>query len=64
MKPVSDGIAMWGWLSSISRSMVDPDRMEPTMNSGADGPVTADHPPRRVRLVVRPGTSVPVRTAR
>ena len=35
MKPVSPPIAIRGWLSRIRRSMVEPDRMEPTMKIGA-----------------------------
>src|SRR3954467_6040875 len=34
MKPVSPGIAIRGWLSRMSRRMVEPDRIEPTMKIG------------------------------
>ena len=39
MKPVSLPMAMWGWLSRMSRSMVEPERIEPTTKTGP-GPVS------------------------
>src|SRR3954447_13930869 len=37
MNPVSGGIAMCGWLSSISRSSVVPEPMVPRMKTGPSG---------------------------
>ena len=34
MKPVSAPIAIRGWLSRMRRSMVEPERIEPTMKIG------------------------------
>ena len=61
MKPVSAPIAIRGWLSRMRRSMVEPERIEPTMKIGASSMraiMAADGRPRASLARSLPGGAI------